>query len=73
MSYHTDKTAAMAIGNVSREWKRMVRLAYNMRCRDNMTDTQQQLFRGIYSRLLTDPIWALEAELRIKNEEPEQK
>ncbi|MBR4458396.1 MAG: hypothetical protein IKS31_05505 [Clostridia bacterium] len=61
MSWHSDPTADRAIGNLTREWKRMTALA--VRIRENpdtdWAERQSRLFVGIYSRLLTDPIETL--------------
>lgn len=61
MGYYSDKTAARAIGAVDREWTRMVILAYSMRIENcDITDEKLQMFTGIFSRLLTDPLTELE-------------
>lgn len=62
----SDPTASRAVGSVNREWTRMVALAYQYRTDPKVFDqlqTQETVFRGIYQRLLTDPIAELEAEL----------
>ena len=52
-----DPTANIAIGNASREWKRMKRLALMIRnSRDPVwAERMSTLFTGIYRQLLTDP------------------
>ena len=66
MYTHSDPTANRAIGAAEREWKRMTVLAYRYR-----TDPETakrigdpwQIFTGILSRLLTDPLEELEKTL----------
>ena len=69
MYAHSDPTAARAIGAASRDWHRMARLAYWLRT-DPMADmpieTVRRLFRGIFSRLLTDPLEEVAKQAKIK-------
>ena len=51
---HPDPTANQAIYNVSVEWNRIRKLA--LRLRLNGEEPDPQLFTGIFSRLLTDPL-----------------
>ena len=63
MYTHSDPTANRAIGAAEREWKRMTVLAYRYRT-DSETAKRigdpRQIFTGILSRLLTDPLEELE-------------
>ena len=74
---HSDPTANQAIGLTNKEWKQILCLAYRYR-----TDPQvarqilepETVFRGIYRRLLTDPIKELEKEVhRIEEEKDKRK
>ena len=66
MYTHSDPTANRAIGAAEREWKRMTVLAYRYRT-DSETAKRigdpRQIFTGILSRLLTDPLEELEKTL----------
>ena len=54
---HRDPTADMAIGNVNREWSRMMKLAVRIRLNPQyQTPEALREFSGIYRRLLTDPL-----------------
>ena len=58
MYHRSDPTANQAIGSVSREWNRMVKIAEQIR-EDPWSDwslTQSRKFTGIYKRLLVDAI-----------------
>ena len=58
MNSRRDPTANQALGAVSREWDRMVRLAIQIRRNPNTewAEQQRRRFTGIYKRLLTDPL-----------------
>ena len=63
MYTHSDPTANRAIGAAEREWKRMVRLAFRFRTDPKAAGRfgdPRQIFTGIFSRLLTDPLEELE-------------
>ncbi|MBR1708308.1 MAG: hypothetical protein IJ719_05700 [Clostridia bacterium] len=64
MGYYSDPTANKAIGAVSREWNRMVKLAIRIRKNETRNpewvDSKRELFTGIYRRLLSDPMDLLE-------------
>ena len=51
-----DPTASAAIGAVNREWKQMVQLAIRMRSDPELCERERRRFRGIYRRLLTEPL-----------------
>lgn len=58
MTHHSDPTANQALGNISREWNRMARLAKKIR-RDPYSDwamQQRHRFTGIYKRLLDEDL-----------------
>ncbi len=61
MGIHSDPTANMAIGSVSREWKHMVRMAISLR-RTNREPTpeERRMFTGIYEQLLEETVDELE-------------
>lgn len=64
MYTHSDPTASRAIGAAEKEWKRMAVLAYRFRTEPGFADRlrdPRQLFTGVFSRLLTDPLDELEA------------
>ncbi len=61
MAVHSDPTANMAIGSVSREWKRMVRKAIALRKYNREpTPEERRMFTGIYEHLLSEPLDELE-------------
>ncbi len=65
MAIHNDPTANMAIGSVSREWKRMVRKAIALRKSNREPSPEERrMFTGIYKNLLTEPLDELEESLR---------
>lgn len=56
MNYHFDPTANQAIGNLTREWNKMARLAAEIR-KDPYSDwseQQRRRFNGIFRRLLDE-------------------
>ena len=56
MTHRSDPTANQALGNISREWNRMARLAERIRG-DPYSDwamQQRRCFTGIYRRLLDE-------------------
>lgn len=58
MTYRSDPTANQALGNISREWNRMARLAERIR-RDPYSDwamQQRRCFTGIYRCLLDEAL-----------------
>ena len=65
MAIHSDPTANAAVGAVSREWRRMLRRLIALR-RSNreLSEEEKQLFTGIYSRLLSEPVDVLEKLMR---------
>ena len=57
MNYHSDPTADRAIGNLTKEWNRLAKIADKIR-QDPYSDwsqAQRRLFTGIFKRLLDDP------------------
>ncbi len=69
MYTHSDPTASRTIGAAEKEWRRMTVLAYRYRTDPKVADRIQnpkQLFNGVFSRLLTDPIKELEAAVNGK-------
>ena len=68
MSHLSDPTAQRAVGNISREWNEMCRIAE--RIRENpyteWAERQSCRFTGIYRRLLTDPPEEAKKEAREK-------
>lgn len=74
---HSDPTANRAIGLANKEWEQILCLAYRYRT-DPQVERQilepETVFRGIYRRLLTDPIKELEKEVhRIEKDEDKRK
>ncbi len=65
MANHPVPTAGAAIGAVTREWNRLVRLAIRIREHPNSDEARNKRgeFTGIFRRLLTDPIEELRAML----------
>ena len=62
-----DRTSAAAIGAAYQEWRNMARLALkirNGRYSSSWCDEQEKKFKGIYKRLLTDPIRDVERAAR---------
>ncbi len=60
---HRDPTADIAIGSVSREWRRMAALAVRIRQNSQVLRPEaEKEFIGIYQRLLTDPLEELMKE-----------
>lgn len=58
MPYRSDPTANQALGNISREWNRMAKLAERIR-RNPESDwamQQRRRFTGIYRRLLDEAL-----------------
>ena len=72
MMNRSDPTANRAIGSVNKEWEQILSLAYRYRT-DPQVSRQilepETVFRGIYRRLLTDPIKELEREVHRIEEE----
>ena len=71
MITHRDPTASRTIGSVEKEWKRMIILAYRYRTETYFAThicDPQQLFCGIYSRLLTDSLKELEDAIASMNQ-----
>jgi len=65
MYAHADPTSSRAIGSVEKEWREKARLAYRLRTDPRIAGwvgDSRQLFTGIFSRLLTDPLEELEKE-----------
>ena len=61
MAIHSDPTANMAIGSVSREWRQMVKRAISLRRTGREPTTEErQMFTGIYRQLLSVPMNELE-------------
>ena len=61
MAIHSDPTANAAIGEVNREWKRMVKYAISLRnANRELTPEVRKMFTGIYEHLLTEPVNELE-------------
>ena len=71
MSYHSDPTASLALGNGHREWKQMVRKAIWLREHegDPRTDEVRSRFTGIYRPLLRIPLTELMMLLREEGKE----
>ena len=57
MATHSDPTANLATGNVQQEWIEMAVLAIRVRRSNNAqwAMSQEDRFKGIFRRLLTDP------------------
>lgn len=58
MHHYSDPTANQALGNISREWNRMAKLAERIR-RNPYSDwamQQRRRFTGIYKRLLDEAL-----------------
>lgn len=57
MGYYSDPTAARAIGAADKELRRMIRLAYRYHTEPAFAKQirePEKLFRGVFSRLLTE-------------------
>lgn len=61
MAIHSDPTANAAIGEVNREWKRLVKYAISLRkANRDLTPEVRRMFTGIYEQLLSEPMDELE-------------
>ena len=61
MANHSDPTANAAIGEVNREWKRMIKHAISLRkANQELTPETRRMFTGIYKHLLSEPVSELE-------------
>ena len=64
---HADHTAEEAVGAANKEWRKMARLALQIRegrCDPTWATEQETKFIGIYRRLLSDPVDELKREAR---------
>lgn len=70
MGYYSDPTAACAIGAADRELRRMIRLAYRYHTDPAFAERicePERVFRGVFSRLLTETPAELQKMLHPKS------
>ena len=67
MRAYKNSTMDEAVGAADKEWRQMARLAIVIRERNNnpkWEEEKRKLFKGIYKRLLEDPIDEVKREAR---------
>lgn len=71
MKSYRDKTAGAATYNVMSEWHQMAALAVQLRTGRNLNpawvEEKTSQFKGIYKRLLTDPIDEVKKERKYRD------